>query len=185
LTGLKDVVDGYDGFLVAGYIDHSLVPLLQSHVGLKPVVGIFQATLTVSLQMITPGSKFGIITTGVQYEAMLTNGVRKFLGAPDGSPDPTVFGGVVATAIAATELDNKDLLKQKVLVATHRLMKRGDVSVICLGGAILVGLENWVRQGCIEVLGEEKGKNIRLVDQMLAGITTVASLARIGAVSAY
>lgn len=173
----------YDGFLIAAYGDHLLVPFLQSHVGRKPVVGIFQASITMALQLVRPNSKFAIITTGQQYEAMLSAGVRKFLGIADGIPDPDVFGGVAATGITAGEARESASLKIKE--ATRRLLRTGNISVLCIGGAILIGLEQPVREACIEVLGEEKGKRVRLVDQLFAGMTTLDGLARIEACFDY
>ena len=115
---------------------------------------------------------------------MLTNGVRKFLGTREGVLDPAVFGGVAATGIAA-EVGNEAVVKGNVMEATKRLVEGGDVSVVILDVAILVGLEQSARESCVEVLGEEKGKMVRIVGQMLAGVTTLDGLARVAAAFDY
>jgi Asp/Glu/hydantoin racemase len=170
----NDAVSRYDGFLVAAGADHLLVPLLRSYVGRKPVAGIFQASLSVALHLVLPGTRFGIVTTGKQYEAMLADGVAAFLGG-DGA---AVFGGAVASGVSADEVGNEAVVRSKVAAATRRLVEGGQVSVVCLGGAILVNCERWVREACVDVLGEENGMNVRIVDQMLAGVTTLDGLAR-------
>ncbi|RFU28175.1 hypothetical protein B7463_g8163, partial [Scytalidium lignicola] len=119
----------YDGFLIACYADHPLVRDLQSHIAhrhgqhhhhhhhqsgtnttnTKPgpvVVGIFDASITVALRIITrvsvgdstsgPGpvsgsesgsSKFGILTTGESFVGNLTDGVERMLNGHDDGDD--------------------------------------------------------------------------------------------------
>ena len=147
------------------------------------MIGIFDASVTTALHLIAPGSKFAILTTGSLYETLLTDGVRRILGSI-GKPAQTssIFGGVAATGINVDELDlePRTTVKSKMMDATRRLVKAGDVSVLCIGGVILAGMENWVREACILELGLERGQNIRVVDQMLAGVMTLEGLVRIG-----
>ncbi|CAK7266603.1 Fungal specific transcription factor [Sporothrix epigloea] len=147
---LLDVADGFDGFLAACYADHPLVPLLQSRVGPKPVVGIFEATIAAALHLVPPSFKFGIITTNVAYEAHLTRGVRRLL---DGRKDELAkFGSVVATNIGLDDLRPGAgcAVREKILAAVQRLLASGqaDIKVIIVGGVILAGVEELVHDAC-------------------------------------
>ena len=70
--------------------------------------------------------------------------------------------------------------------ATKRLLKKGKsgegaeggVGAICLGCAGMVGLDDAVRQACIEELGEEKGKMVHIVDGVKAGAVQLFGMAR-------
>jgi Asp/Glu/hydantoin racemase len=70
----------YDGFLVAYYADHSLISILQVRLALKPVIGIFDASITACNDVLAPGTQFGILTTGKAWEESLTAAVRRLLG---------------------------------------------------------------------------------------------------------
>lgn len=68
-------------------------------------------------------------------------------------------------------------VKQKVKAATHRLLARGDVSVIILGCAGMAGMEGWVREG-VEEAGLRGG--VRVVDGVKAGVGVLQGLLRGG-----
>jgi Asp/Glu/hydantoin racemase len=59
ISHLVEVVDDYDGFMIACYGDALITRLLQEHVGRKPVVSIFEASITTAMQLLRPGKKFG------------------------------------------------------------------------------------------------------------------------------
>ncbi|KAL1798010.1 hypothetical protein ACET3X_004616 [Alternaria dauci] len=63
LPALRNEIDKHDGFLVACYSQHPLVPLLKEEPGVKtarkPVTGIFEASVAASLQLVHPEEKFG------------------------------------------------------------------------------------------------------------------------------
>ena len=84
------------------------------------------------------------------------------------------FAGVVATGITAE--DSTDAKKVKVVNATRSLLRNLDVKVICMGGAILSGMEPWVQEACALELGIKKAEQIRVIHQMLAGVTTVLAM---------
>lgn len=58
----------------------------------------------------------------------------------------------------------------KMKLATRKLVQARDVRTLCLGCAGMAGLDSTVREACIEELGKEDGKDIRIVDGVLAGI---------------
>lgn len=147
------------------------------------MVGIFEASVTTALHLVNPGTKFGIITTGHAYEAMLTEGVRRVLGIGKGGRNSSFFGSVVATGISPDVLENEStvVIRSRVLDAVRAMVGAGDVGVICMGGVILAGLEGWVREACVEVLGPDIGEDVKVVDQMLAGVTTLHSLIKLDA----
>src|SRR4051812_653051 len=49
---LLELINDFDGFLGAAYGDHPVIRLLQSYVGEKPVVGIFDASVHAALQLV-------------------------------------------------------------------------------------------------------------------------------------
>ncbi len=109
--------------------------------------------------------------------------MKRFLGLGKGKQGPLVFGGVAATGITLEDLyadEPRTAGRKKVIDATRRLLKGSDINVICMGGVILAGLEDWVREACVLELGAEKGHCVRIVEQLRAGIITLECLVRIG-----
>jgi Asp/Glu/hydantoin racemase len=176
------MADDYDGFLLAGFLDHPLVPLLKPRVAPKPVVGIFEASVTMALHTTLPHSQFAILTTGKQFEKSITDAVRSFLGVAAESPNPSTFAGVVATQISYTESSNREQATEKIWNASKQLLGRGEISVVCLGGAILVGMNEYLREAWAQVFGEEAAKRLQIIDQLHAGLTTLDGLIRMGRV---
>ncbi|PWW72617.1 hypothetical protein C7212DRAFT_286032 [Tuber magnatum] len=165
---LLERLASHDAFVVACYSDHPLVPLLRMHTG-KPVIGIFHASVTQALHLLPREKKFGIVTTGKIWEGLLTDGVRGFLGGGER------FAGVQSTGLTAGELHSvpEEELKRRMEHATEKLLESGDVGVVCLGCAGLVGLEGVVR-GVAERLGIE----VKVVDGVVAGVITAGGLIR-------
>ncbi len=150
--------------------------MLQLEVGRKPVVGIFGASISAALNLILPGSKFGIITTGDFWIDQLSEGVRRYMST--GEDTPETFGGVLATGINFDDMCNKSrtIAQAKVIQTTRQLVRGGGISVICPGGALLIGMEDWIRDACALELGTEKGQNIVVINQIFAGVTTLHGL---------
>lgn len=182
---LLEIIDDYDGFLAACYADHPLVRLLQSYTGYKPVVGIFDASIEAALALVSTNSKFGILTTGQPFEALLAEGVKHLLRSQEGEDanDMEHFGGVAASGISLD--DTQVEARTKILEATQRLVRTGDINVICIGGVILCGMEHWVHEACEAVLGPEKGGQIMVVDQLLAGIRVLDAKLRHEQIKSY
>lgn len=177
---LLEIEKGFDGFLCACYADHPLVRLLQSYISSKPVVGIFDATIMAGLQLVSDESKFGIITTGVLYEALLQQSVEALLGAEENIS--ASFGGVAASEVGLNDLqyDSRRSAKEKVMNATRRLLQNnpGQLNVIIMGGVILAGMEPWVHEASVLELGMEKAKSIKVIDQLRAGLLTLMAMLR-------
>jgi Asp/Glu/hydantoin racemase len=154
--------------------------MLQSKVGRKPVVGMFQASVTTALHLLRPKSKFAIVTTTSGFIDHLNDAVNAMLGV--GSEGSAVFTGVVASGITWDVLtkEPKEAAKQLMVDTVRNLVRGGDVSVVCLGGAILAGMSDWAQDACVQELGEEKGRLVRIVDPLLAGVVTLDGLIRMG-----
>jgi len=173
---LEKLLSDYDGFLVACYSQHPMVPWLQEKLSAeKLVTGIFEASVGTSLQMIQRSQKFGIVSTGKVWEGILTEAVAAMLGT-SAVTEPTKevsarFAGVETTGLNATELHDADpeLVRKKMKEATKRVLKKGDVGTICLGCAGMSGMNEMVREAAIEQLGEVEGKKIKIVDGVQAG----------------
>jgi len=171
-----EVLEKHDMFLVACYSEHPLTQWLQEQPIIrekgKAVTGIFEASVACSLDTIDDTKKFGIVSTGKAWEALLTKAVESL---PDmdkyGSPSKR-FGGVETTGLNATELHYADpeLVRQKMDEATRRLLKRGGIGAVCLGCAGMAGMDAIVREGCVKELGKEKGEQVKIIDGVQAGI---------------
>lgn len=104
--------------------------------------------------------KFGIISTGSQWKTILNDAIGDILGEEGKG---RWFAGTECVGVDAGGLHEEGAsVKEKVMVATGRLMDRGDVGVVVLGCAGMVGMEAWVR----EVAGEE----VAVVDGVKAGV---------------
>merc|ERR1711862_609486 len=125
-------LEKHDGFLVACYSKHPLVPILKEEAAIrtsnKPVTGIFEASVATSLQLIHPTEKFGIVSTGKVWEEILTEAVEAFLGRDDSKR----FAGVETTGLNATELHDapQEEVEKRVKDATKRLLRQGDVGAV-------------------------------------------------------
>lgn len=183
-------VDQHDGFLVACYSDHPLTWMLCKHTR-KPVVGIFQASVATSLQMISRHQTFGIVSTGDVWKSLLTNAVHRFIGSPaENITDvkrTSPFAGVETTGLNATDLHEAPVAEvhRRIKEATKRLLDRnhyGEVRAICLGCAAMVGMEEVVREACIEKLGSDTNGDslFRVIDGVKAGVGVLQGLVRGG-----
>jgi len=183
---LLQLLDQHDGFLVACYSDHPLVRMLSTHTR-KPVIGIFQASVTTSLHLISRHQTFGIVTTGDIWEGLLTEAVHNFIGVPTDTnieSNRNPFAGVETTGLNATDLHDAPAaeVRQRLKEATKRLLARGshgDVRAICLGCAGMVGLEEVVREACIETFGYVEGTyELKVIDGVKAGVGILQALVR-------
>ncbi|KAK6341051.1 hypothetical protein TWF696_009360 [Orbilia brochopaga] len=170
LPALISFLPHHAGFVVACYSEHPLVPLLRQYTK-KPVVGIFEASITHALLLKGPGG-WGIVTTGKIWEDLLSIGVGNFVGEEGNG-----FEGVESTGLSAVELHSvePDEVRRRVGEAVVRLVGRGDVRVICLGCAGMAGLEDAVTRAL-----EPLGKSVHIVDGVKAGVMQVDSMIRCG-----
>jgi Asp/Glu/hydantoin racemase len=184
LPTLESNLDNYDGFLVACYSKHPLVPILKGEAAVKsarkPVTGIFEASVSTSLQLIHPNEKFGIVSTGKVWEQILSEAVVDFLGT--GSEASKRFAGVETTGLNATDLHDAppEEVRTKMKDAVKRLLKKGSVGAICLGCAGMSGMNEMVREASIEELGEVEGARVRIVDGVQAGVAWLEGAVRTG-----
>lgn len=168
---LRSKLDDYDAFLVCCYSQHPLVPALRQEIRerkmtTKIVAGIFEASVAMCLQSIDINEKFGIVSTGKQWEEILTEAVAGYLGHEKSSR----FAGTETTGLNADELHTtpKAEVDRRMKEATKRLLASG-AQAICLGCAGMAGLDETVRQACVEHLGTEDGSRIKIVDGAVSG----------------
>lgn len=69
--------------------------------------------------------------------------------------------------------------------AVKRLLRegkdgKGEIGAICLGCAGMSGMDEMVREACVEELGEGKGRGIRIVDGVVAGVAWLEGAIRSG-----
>lgn len=190
----------HDVFLVACYSQHPLVPQLKAECealsreatkgaggtgARKYVTGIFEASVLSSLALTGshPNEGFGIVSTGKVWEAALLEAVNEMFGVHKSGR----FAGCETTGLNASELHDlpPEKVQGKMKEATKRLVSGGkasgcNVKAICLGCAGMVGLEEAVREACIEELGDADGKAVAIIDGVKAGVGALITLARGG-----
>ncbi|KAF4308135.1 hydantoin racemase-like protein [Botryosphaeria dothidea] len=183
IPSLQPLLAHHDAFLVACYSPHPLVAALKAdpHVRArrKPVTGIFEASVAASLQLISPDQAFGIVSTGAVWEGVLGGAVTRFLGA-EGSRR---FAGTQTTGLTATELHNVEAgeVRRRMVRATRRLVGAGKVGAVCLGCAGMAGMNETVREACVEELGKEEGERVWVVDGVQAGVAWLVGAMRMSA----
>jgi len=182
----------FDAYLVACYSAHPLVKTLRDAFPSRHVMGILEASIITALSIgpSKPGdrnSKFGIVTTGKYWEEALSNAVRDIITnhAPFPYDDQTSaslgrFKGVESTGLNGNELHSahQDLVRERMIEATKRLVKNGDVKVVILGCAGMCGLNKIVEEALVEELGEDQAKNVYVLDGVAAGIGLLENLLR-------
>jgi Asp/Glu/hydantoin racemase len=172
-TGL---LKNYDGALVACYSKHTLVQQIQNrHPGL-PVTGIFEASVLASLPLTTERRGWGIVTTGKFWEAHLTDAVESFLGGVSRS-----FLGVHSTGLAAGDFHGDippEVIRDKLKAATTRLVMQGSPDCILMGCGGMAGLDEIIRSGVREALGEPAAEEVYVVDGVKAGVGVLEQMVR-------
>jgi Asp/Glu/hydantoin racemase len=179
LPSLKDKLSDYDAFLVCCYSQHPLVSALRHEIAernlntnhgntSKAVTGIFEASVATCLQSINPDEKFGIVSTGSQWEDILREAVEELLGTTSSKR----YAGTATTGLNADELHTtpKEEVDRRMKEATKSLLNQGNVQAICLGCAGMAGMDETVREALVEALGEEKGKKVKIVDGVISGV---------------
>lgn len=139
--------------------------------------------MTSALTLIRPDQRFGIVSTGRVWEELLSTAVKNFLGT---STTSAKFASVQTTSLSATELHSSppDLVKHRLKEATKRLVFQheqdglGTVGAICLGCAGMSGMDDIVRESCIDVLGLEAANNVWIIDGVVAGANALEGALR-------
>ncbi|OTA35921.1 hypothetical protein BTJ68_04135 [Hortaea werneckii EXF-2000] len=181
LPSLRKLIDSYDAFLVCCYSQHPLVPRLRDEAtkagsSNKLITGIFEASVAFCLQSIDTESKFGIVSTGKQWEEILGEATEDLLGCKASAR----YAGTETTGLNADELHStpKVEVDRRMKDATKRLLERG-AKAICLGCAGMAGMDQTVREACMEQLGEG-GKAVKIVDGVVSGVIHLEGALRAG-----
>lgn len=161
--------------LVACYSDHPLVRLFNSMVsniskvsnaptlGLR-AMGILEASVIKALESIQPNEKFGIITTGKDWEPLLSQAVISLLGESNRDR----FAGVIGTGLGVLEFHGGDPTNVEKLMAQAavELTSRG-ATAICLGCAGMSGLHSNLWNAVNE---KDKPEKVKVIDGVIAGV---------------
>lgn len=205
-SSVLDKIAQYDAFLVACYSAHPLVGMLRQKIKdldqstpptrTKYVTGIFEASITASLSLIsgfdfvTPGElqkkqigqTFGIVTTGSAWKDELNKAVTEMLVGTN--LESSRFAGTETTGLSAVELHTTapDEVRQRIIAATQRLLLSAPnpVGAVCLGCAGMAGMEEAVREGCIQAYGPIEGSRVRIVDGVVAGAGNLVTACKAG-----
>ncbi|TWU71367.1 hypothetical protein ED733_001052 [Metarhizium rileyi] len=159
----------WDAILVACFSVHSLVPKLSTRFDV-PVTGIFEASILTAMSLLRPGEQWGIVTTGKFWEKHLSDGVYDFLGVDVGRS--TKFAGVATSGLTAGDFHtmSADDVNAKLSSATRRLLESGNISCVVMGCGGMVGLEGVIRSTAKDVYGEQKARDLYIVDGVKAAI---------------
>ncbi|KAI1276799.1 hydantoin racemase [Xylaria sp. FL0933] len=177
-----DAAGRYNGIVVACFSVHPLVRKLQLSSGPScAVTGIFEASVLAGISLLSPGQKWGIVTTGKFWEKHLADGVKAFLGA-DVSDENVKFAGVESTGLNASDFHHgvdPAIVRQKMKEATKRLLNAGEVHVIVMGCAGMAGLEDIIREAANDEQGEEFAySTLHVIDGVRAGVLQVEQMIR-------
>jgi Asp/Glu/hydantoin racemase len=156
------IADQYDAFLVACYSDHALIRILREEVD-KPVIGIMEASLFAAR---TLGNRFGLIATSKRSVPMAQDAIRHY--GFDG-----FCVGVGCCRLGVLELESKpekEVLEIMCGVAKDLVAKGADS--LTLGCAGMTKLKPAVE--------EAVGKNVQVIDGVLAGVHHLVGLVRMG-----
>ncbi|GAA5979449.1 hypothetical protein JCM21900_004949 [Sporobolomyces salmonicolor] len=199
LPALVPLLSTHSAVLIACYSVHPLVDLLPPPCagggtpGPNPVLGIFEASVLAALARVGPSDAhaFGIVSTGNVWEALLAEGVRDFLrgrrsGRDRRAADLDQFAGVETTGLDATELHDAPapLVRERIKAAVKRLIGRAHargktLGAVCLGCAGMAGMDEMVREACVEALGAERGREVQVIDGVKAGWAMLEARVRI------
>ncbi|KAH6838374.1 Asp/Glu/hydantoin racemase [Chaetomium sp. MPI-CAGE-AT-0009] len=173
----------YDAVLVACFSVHPLVGMLadrDGEFGKLAVTGIFEASILTCLSLLRPGKKWGIVTTGKFWEEHLTQGSNQFWGTQSDAPN-TKFAGVETTGLNAGDFHggvDPEVVRKKLVAATTRLLKKGDVECVVMGCAGMAGLEEIIRSVAADEYGPEKANELLVVDGVRGGIGLLEQMVR-------
>lgn len=150
------------------------------------MTGIFEASVAAALQAIHPNQPFGIVSTGKVWEQILRDAVIAFLGF-DRAGAGKRFAGVQTTGLNATDLHDAPAqeVRTRMKDAVKRLVRNGqlgggEVGAICLGCAGMAGMDEMVREACVEEKGQIEGQQVRIIDGVVAGSAWLEGMLRAG-----
>lgn len=117
------------------------------------------------------------MSTGSQWEGILGEAVAELLGSGASSK----YAGTETTGLNADELHStpEAEVQKRMKAAVGRLLDK-DAKAICLGCAGMAGLDSVVRDACVERLGEDEGRRIRIVDGVVSGVLYLEGALRAG-----
>lgn len=86
------------------------------------------------------------------------------------------------TGLNATDLHDApaEEVRKRMKDAVKRLLRKGKVGAICLGCAGMSGMNEMVREACVEELGDVEGNRVRIVDGVQAGVAWLEGAIRSG-----
>jgi Asp/Glu/hydantoin racemase len=173
----------HDAYLVACFSVHPLVQKIQQYTELEGrrvhVMGIFDASIYTALQLLHSGGKFGIVTTGKYWEAVLTSAVTELLGSGQKTAQNKRCAGVACTGLTAGAMHTgRSENLTGIISRSDELMKEAvkflcedpHLEVIILGCAAMANMGYLVREALIEKCGEEKGRKVVILDGVMCGV---------------
>lgn len=164
----RDLLRGFDGFLVCCYSDHPLVHSISTLTD-KPILGIMQATLLYSLLRPSPRKLF-VLTSGSGWNPLLDQAIVDFFGC--GTFPQTRFQKTQALDIEILSLNDKanfEAVTNKVRDLLEVEYGADDIGCVLLGCAGMAGLDAKLT---------EVFPQVEFIDSVKIGVELLAGLAR-------
>lgn len=156
------IADQYDAFLVACYSDHALIRMLREELS-QPVIGIMEASLIAAR---TLGSRFGIIATSNRSKYTLEDSIRYY--GLEG-----FCAGIRSCNLGVLELESKPEKEVlRIMGDVGKQLVADGADVLTLGCAGMTNMKAAVEATV--------GKDVQVIDGVLAGVHHLAGLCRMG-----
>lgn len=133
-----------------------------------------------ALQLLGKDQRFGIVSTGPQWKQILGDAIHEHILGEQKARE--VYAGTETCDLNAGELHGPGHEEQEVekaiKAATRRLINaakedgKGEVGVVILGCAGMVGMDDWVK--------EVVPHHVRVVDGVVVGVGVLQGLVRCG-----
>ncbi|MCO5589889.1 hypothetical protein L7F22_043858 [Adiantum nelumboides] len=174
----KSIISKYKAILICCFSDHPLVDMLRhilpAHI---TIMHLLESGLIAGLTS-SRGRPIGIITTGADMVRDIDAGVAAFFGSSAKGNDR--YAGCVATNLGVLQLRDptqKEHVENTIRQQSAEFAKRG-VGAVMLGCAGMAGMENIVRKGLADYLGE-KANQIAIIDTAKAGLHLLTAQTRL------
>ncbi|PWN31658.1 uncharacterized protein FA14DRAFT_91691 [Meira miltonrushii] len=169
----------FSAILVCCFSDHPLVNMLRHTLPANvSVMHLLETGLLAGLTS-SRGRPIGIITTGQDMVRDIDAGVAAFFGSSAKANDR--YAGCLATGLGVLQLRDPSQKKfvQHAIRAKAATLAKSGVGAVMLGCAGMAGMEEIVRKGLADHLGEQQANQIAIIDTAKAGLHLLTAQIRL------
>lgn len=176
--GKGSIEKQYKAILICCFSDHPLVNMLRHILPANvSIMHLLESGLIAALSS-SRSRPIGIITTGKDMVRDIDAGVAAFFGSSAKANDR--YAGCLATGLGVLQLrdpEQKQYVERTIRQQSAELAKRG-VGAVMLGCAGMAGMEDIVRKGLADHLGEQEANQIAIIDTAKAGLHLLTAQTR-------